>query len=74
MVMSIFTFTNKAEHNCCTHSYYQRRAMSHHRHAVNLNYHRMIKVLERQRAADLGYESPIHDTKAATDANYDRRA
>jgi Proline dehydrogenase len=32
-----------------------------------------MKVLERQRAADLGYESPIHDTKAATDANYDRR-
>jgi Proline dehydrogenase len=33
-----------------------------------------MKVLERQRAADLGYKSPIHDTKAATDANYDRRA
>lgn len=28
-------------------------------------------VLERQRAADLGYRSPIHDSKEDTHANYD---
>lgn len=27
-------------------------------------------VLERQRAQDLGYPSPIHDTVADTHANY----
>ena len=29
-------------------------------------------VLERQRAAELGYPSPIQDTKEATHANYNR--
>lgn len=31
-------------------------------------------VLERQRAAERGYQSPIFDTKAATDFSYDRCA
>ncbi len=31
-------------------------------------------VLERQRAKERGYSSPIQDTKADTDASYDRCA
>lgn len=31
-------------------------------------------VLERQRAADRGYASPIHDTQEDTHANYDECA